>query len=326
MKALGSDRLPTGTWHCEIKYDGYRGIAVLNGGRAQLWSRSRKPLGGYPSVEEALAKLRCRSAVLDGEVVALDPEGRSRFQLLQHAGIDPGLRLVYCVFDLLFLDGVDLTGEPLAARRARLLKLAGRRAGVLQVAPAFQTEPAVLFAEARRHGLEGILCKRPDSLYEPDRRSGAWLKCKVLAEQEFVIGGFTAPRNSREHFGALLVGYYEAGALHYAGKVGTGFDRHRLGALHEEFLRRPAPACPFADLPSERRSRFGRGMGAAEMRQVTWVRPELVAEVKFAEWTSDGLLRQPVFLGLREDKSAREVRREPAAVAPKARRAGRAAV
>jgi len=318
MKALGTAQLPTGTWHCELKYDGYRGIAVLNGGEATVWSRNRKPLGDYPAVNEALAGLRCRNAVLDGEVVALDPQGRSRFQLLQNAaagGAAP--KLVFYVFDLMFLDGTELAALPLEERRRRLRALVGKRKGVLQVAPAFEVEPAVLFAEARRHGLEGIIAKRPGSRYEADRRSGAWLKCKVLAEQEFVIGGFSAPQNSREHFGALLVGYFRDGELRYAGKVGTGFNRALLSSLHAQFSQRRTDACPFADLPSERRSRFGRGMGAAEMRKVTWIRPELVAQVKFAEWTEEGLLRQPVFLGLRTDKAASEVRREASPVAPR---------
>ena len=318
MKALGTVQLPSGTWHCELKYDGYRGIAVVNGGQATVWSRNRKPLDDYPAVNEALARLRCRNAVLDGEVVALDPQGRSRFQLLQNAAAGgAGPQLVFYVFDLLFLDGEELTGLPLEQRRRRLLALVGKGKGVLQVAPAFETEPATLFAEAKRHGLEGIIVKRPGSLYEADRRSGAWLKCKVLAEQEFVIGGFSAPQNSREHFGALLVGYFQDGELRYAGKVGTGFNRSLLASLHTQFVKRRIAACPFGDLPSERRSRFGRGMGAAEMRKVTWVRPELVAEIKFAEWTEEGLLRQPVFLGLRTDKAATEVRREAPPVRPK---------
>ena len=316
MKALGSERLPTGTWHCEIKYDGYRAVAVVQGRAAELWSRTRKPIGAdYPAVVAQLGRLKCRSAVLDGEVVALDPQGRSRFQLLQNrgnAGTAP--TLVYYLFDVMRLDGRDLTGLPLEERRQALVRLVGRGGAGVQVAPAFEVEPAHLFAEAAKHGLEGIIAKRPGSLYEPDRRSGAWLKCKVIAEQEFVIGGFSAPQNSREYFGAILVGYYAKGGLRYAGKVGTGFNRTLLASLHARFLAQPAKACPFVDLPSAHRSRFGAGMGPAEMRKVTWVKPVLVAQVKFAEWTSEGLLRQPVFLGLREDKKATAVRREAAKV------------
>jgi bifunctional non-homologous end joining protein LigD len=319
MKALGSERLPTGTWHCEIKYDGYRAVAVVRGHAAELWSRTRKPMGAdYPAVVAHLGALKCRSAVLDGEVVALDPQGRSRFQLLQnrgHAGAAP--TLVYYLFDVMRLDGRDLTGLPLEERRNALVRLVGKGGPAVQVAPAFAVEPAELFAAAAKHGLEGIIAKRPGSLYEPDRRSGAWRKCKVIAEQEFVIGGFSAPRKSREYFGALLVGYYAQGELRYAGKVGTGFDRSRLASIHARFLAHPAKGCPFVDLPSSHRSRFGAGMGTAEMRKVTWVKPVLVAQVKFAEWTAEGLLRQPVFLGLREDKKATAVRREAARVSSK---------
>ena len=158
--------------------------------------------------------------------------------------------------------------------------------------------------------MEGIIAKQPGSLYEPGRRSGAWLKCKVLGEQEFVIGGFTPPQRSREFFGALLIGYFEKGKLMYAGKVGTGFNRQRLQSLHAMFLKRTRTSCPFTNLPMTRRSRFGTGMTAGEMKKVIWVRPDLVAQIRFAEWTDDGLLRQPVFIGLRKDKAAAQVRRE----------------
>ena len=154
-----------------------------------------------------------------------------------------------------------------------------------------------------------INAKQAGSQYEPDRRSGLWLKCKVHGEQEFVIGGFTPPKNSRPHFGALLVGYYDGGKLMYAGKVGSGFDHARLAALHRAFLQRATPACPFANLPAPRSGR-GATMTASAMREVTWVKPELVAQIRFTEWTDDGLLRHPVFLGLRTDKRATEVVRE----------------
>jgi bifunctional non-homologous end joining protein LigD len=320
MKALGCAVLPIGRWHCEIKYDGYRAVAVINAGQAELWSRNRTPMGAdYPAIVAQLRRLRCRSAVLDGELVALDPQGRSRFQLLQNqgnAGSPPAL--VYYVFDLLSLDGHDLTGVPIEERRRALVRLLGKGGRAIQVTPVFEVEPAALFAQARRHGLEGIIAKRPGSSYEPGRRSGAWLKCKVIAEQEFVIGGFSAPQRTREHFGAILVGYFSGGALRYAGKVGTGFDRSQLEALHARFLAKRTPDCPFVDLPSDRRSRFGAAMGASEMRKVTWVKPVLVAQIKFAEWTEDERLRQPVFLGLREDKQATAVRREPAAIGRRA--------
>jgi bifunctional non-homologous end joining protein LigD len=312
MKALDRGQVPEGLWQCEIKFDGFRAVAVLNGGEAELWSRNHKPLSAdFPEVIQALRKLKCRDAVLDGEIVALDRAGRSRFQLLQARDL-PGERptLVYYVFDLLHRDGRSLVDEPLEARRKHLVSLAGKAAKPVQLSPVFLVEPAELLAAARQQGLEGIIAKRPGSRYEAARRSGAWLKCKVVAEQEFVIGGFTPPKNSRPYFGAILVGYYQSGKLIYAGKVGTGFDHALLRSLHATFLKRVRKACPFANLPMKKKPRFGEGMSSAAMRGVTWLKPELVAQVQFAEWTHDGLLRQPVFLGLREDKRAKQVRRE----------------
>lgn len=313
MKALGREQVPTGLWHCEIKFDGYRAVAVLNQGRVELWSRTHKPLGpDYPAVVKALAAVKCRSAVLDGEIVALDAQGRSRFQLLQGRDL-PGLSppvIVYYVFDIMQHDGRTVTGLTIEQRKKLLSEVLRKPKPPVQLTASFTVEPAQLLQLAQQQGLEGIIAKRPESLYEPGRRSGAWLKCKHLGEQEMVIGGFTPPQNSREFFGALLVGYFRRGQLLYAGKVGTGFDRLRLQSLHAMFLKRVRSTCPFANLPMTRRSRFGTGMTASEMKKVTWLRPDLVAQIRFAEWTHDGLLRQPVFLGLRKDKPAADVRRE----------------
>jgi bifunctional non-homologous end joining protein LigD len=312
MKALGRGTVPTGTWRCEIKFDGYRAIAVLAGGKVQLWSRNHKTLeAGYPEIVTALRTIRCQSAVLDGEIVALDATGRSRFQLLQARGLCERPPIAYYIFDLVHLNGRDLTAEPIEERHRLLRALLKKPKSPLQLSPVFNLPPAKLMQAAQRQGLEGIVAKRPSSGYEPGRRSGAWLKCKVQGEQELVIGGFTAPQRSRAHFGAILVGYQENGRLVYAGKVGTGFTHASLADLHEKFVRLRRESCPFADLPRARKPRFGAGMTTGEMRKVTWLKPRLVAQVKFAEWTDDGLLRQPVFLGLRNDKRASEVRREP---------------
>ena len=313
MKALGSEVVPAGRWRCEIKFDGYRALAVLDGGRVELWSRNHKPLGDdYPEVVAALKKLKCDDAILDGEVVALDEAGRSRFQLLQGRDIGERPPLRYYVFDLPRLNGEDLTALPIEERQRRLAAwLKKKPPAPLELSPWFDTEPAQLLAAAEKQGLEGIIAKRPGSLYEAGRRSGAWLKCKVHGEQEFVIGGFTPPEGSRPHFGAILIGYHAGEKLLYAGKVGTGFDHATLKELHALFLRRKRKSCPFANLPMERRPRFGRGMTAGEMRKVVWIEPELVAQIRFSEWTNDGVLRQPVFLGLRKDKAASDVRREP---------------
>lgn len=316
MKALGSEQAPEGDWRCEIKFDGYRAVAVLDAGDVELWSRNHKPLGeNYPEIVSALSRVKCKNAVLDGEIVALDSEGRSRFQLLQ--GRDLGERpvIAFYVFDIMHLDGKSLIALPLEERQQILIRLLKKPKFPLQVSPWFDgVKPADLLNSAREQGLEGIIAKRLGSIYETGRRSGAWLKCKVHGEQEFVIGGFTPPQRSRPFFGAILVGYFERGKLVYAGKVGTGFNHRLLESLHGEFLKRKRNECPFSNLPMERTPRFGTGMTRGEMRKVAWVAPELVAQIKFAEWTNDGILRQPVFLGLRTDKSAKTVRREAAAV------------
>jgi bifunctional non-homologous end joining protein LigD len=312
MKALGTETVPTGKWQCEIKFDGFRAVAVLNDGVAALWSRNRNSLSeSFPAIVEELGRLRCRNAVIDGEIVALDPEGRSRFQLLQNHRDNPDSSpVVYYVFDVMHLNGEPTIGRPLTDRRRILASVIPKSTPHVKVSPAFDVEPAELLSVAKKNGLEGIVIKRPDSLYEPDRRSGAWLKCKVVAEQEFVIGGFTLPQRSREHFGAILVGYHQGKRLVYSGKVGTGFNRRLLASLHEKFIRARSDVCPFANLPMSRKPRHGNGMTSAEMRKVTWLKPLLVAQIKFAEWTGDGLLRQPVFLGLRDDKPQSRVVRE----------------
>jgi bifunctional non-homologous end joining protein LigD len=311
MKALSVDTVPKGKWRLEIKLDGYRAIAVLNGGNVELWSRNHKALtADYPEVVQALQAIPCTNAVIDGEIVALDAAGHSRFQLLQNRGGAERPPIVYYVFDLLHHDGRSLLRVPIEERQIALEVLVGKRSEVVRFSPVFDLAPDKLLREARKQGLEGIIAKQPGSFYEPDRRSGTWLKCKVQGEQEFVIGGFTAPKNSRPHFGAVLVGYYEGDKLIYAGKVGSGFDTERLGSLHREFMKRRIASCPFANLPAPKRPRYGLGMTRAAMKDVTWVKPELVAQVRFTEWTADGSLRHPVFLGLRDDKRAREVGRE----------------
>jgi bifunctional non-homologous end joining protein LigD len=312
MKALGSAVLPTGMWYCEIKFDGYRCVAVVNRGRVELWSRSRKSMtADFQQVVSELEKLKCRDAVIDGEIVALDPRGRSRFQLLQNRdAAAPPSRIVYFAFDLMQLNGISLVERSLEERTDRLRSLVRKPARHVQCSTGFNTEPGDLFAEVKKNGLEGIIAKKPGSRYEPERRSGAWIKCKVLAEQEFVIGGFTRPQNSRKYLGAILVGYFDGGRLRYAGKVGTGFDERALEDLHGMLMKKRTAKCPFVDLPSPRKARFGAGMGPAEMRKVTWVGPSFVAQVRFSEWTEEGLLRQPVFVGLRKDKAAKDVRRE----------------
>jgi bifunctional non-homologous end joining protein LigD len=317
MKALGVTAIPAGEWHSEIKFDGYRALGLIQRGKAaQLWSRNEKALGpAYPEVTAALAKLKCTDAIVDGEVVALDAKGRSHFQLLQQrerAEARPPIH--YYVFDLLRLDGRSYVNEPIERRRAVLKKLLGPAKGVVRLSASFDASPEKLLEQARKLGLEGIVAKAAGSLYEPGRRSGMWLKCRISSEQEFVIGGYTPPEGARRYFGALLLGYYQGQELMYAGKVGTGFDENRLAEIHGQLAARVRPTCPFANLPAKNRPRFGEPMNAAAMARVHWVRPEVVGQVRFAEWTADGRLRHPVFIGVRKDKRAREVVREaPAA-------------
>ncbi|HEX2101419.1 MAG TPA: non-homologous end-joining DNA ligase [Candidatus Synoicihabitans sp.] len=319
MKALAVPAIPAGDWQLEIKYDGYRALALLDGGRVELWSRNRKQwVDRFAEIRRALERVRCEDAILDGEIVALDDEGRPSFQLLQNEGrASAPLQLRFYVFDLMRLDGDDWMARPIEQRQEALRDLLHRAPPEIVLSPVFRDAPERLLAEARRRGLEGIVAKAAGSPYEPGRRSGTWLKCRIAHEQEFVIGGYTPPGGSRSHFGALLVGFYEGTRLMYAGKVGTGFDARKLRELHERFQPLRRAECPFTNLPSPRRSRFGQAMTAAAMREVTWLRPKLVAQIKFAEWTDDAALRQPVFLGLREDKPAREVVREALAKTPR---------
>jgi len=311
MKAVSVESVPPGRWRLEVKLDGYRAVAVKNGDEVELWSRNHKPLtSDYPEVMAAVRAVPCANAVIDGEIVALDAEGRSRFQLLQNRGGANRPPIVFCVFDLLHHDGRSLLNRPLEERQMALEMLVGKKAGVVRFSPVFEMQPDKLLAAVRRQRLEGIIAKESGSVYEPDRRPGTWLKCKVHGEQEFVIGGYSPPKNTRSYFGAILVGYYRGKELIYAGKVGTGFDRAALASLHREFEQRRTAPCPFANLPSDRKPRFGTGMTAGVMSEMTWLKPELVAQIRFAEWTDEGLLRQPVFLGLRKDKAAKDVVRE----------------
>jgi bifunctional non-homologous end joining protein LigD len=218
--------------------------------------------------------------------------------------------LYYYVFDLLQLDGKDLTGLPLTIRKETLRQLCGAAGDPIRYSGELGGDAETLLRAVRRHGLEGIIGKLADSRYEAGRRSGAWVKIKSLNEQEFVVGGYTPPAGARQHFGALLVGYYESKKLLFAGKVGTGFDNKMLASLHKKLQNEARADCPFADLPSRQGGQWVQGITPGMMRKISWVNPVFVCQVKFAEWTRDGKLRAPVFLGLREDKAPSEVRRE----------------
>ena len=304
MLATLSDRRDLGDeWLLERKFDGERCVARKSGDVVRLESRTGKELTGtYPEVSSAVAAQRARELLLDGEVVAYEGEETSFGRLQQRLGVSvPSAELlaafpvVYCVFDLLELDGDDLRGLPLLERRARLTRTVRPRAG-LRLSEAWRGDTRRRFVEACRSGWEGLIAKRADAPYSAGR-SREWLKLKCAWEQELVIGGYTDPGGSRTDFGALLVGYYEQDALRYAGKVGTGYSAATLRELGARLRALETPEPPFVD-------------ARPVPRGTHWTRPELVAQIGFAEWTRDGRLRQPRFLGLRDDKHAREVVRE----------------
>jgi DNA ligase D-like protein (predicted ligase) len=290
-------------WLLERKFDGERCVASKDSGGVRLESRTAKDLTGtYPEVQSALARQRHRDLMLDGEVVAFDGEETSFSRLQQRLGVTSpspervaAYPVVYCVFDLLELDGDDLRDLPLLERRARLTD-AIRPSAALQLSEAWRDDSQRRFAKACRSGWEGLIAKRAQAPYASGR-SRDWLKLKCVWEQEFVIGGYTDPSGSRTDFGALLVGYYEDGRLRYAGKVGTGYTAATLRELGGRLRKLETPESPFVD--------------ARPIPKGThWTRPELVAQIGFAEWTKDARLRQPRFLGLRDDKRPAEVVRE----------------
>jgi DNA ligase D-like protein (predicted ligase) len=304
MLATLTDRRDFGEdWLLERKFDGERCVARKDGGEVRLESRTAKDLTGtYPEVRSALASQRHRDLMLDGEVVAFDGDQTSFSRLQQRLGVtNPSADrvaanpVVYCVFDLLELDGDDLRDLPLLERRAKLTD-AIRPSAALQLSEAWREDSQKRFAQACRAGWEGLIAKRAAAPYVSGR-SRDWLKLKCVWEQEFVIGGYTDPSGSRTDFGALLVGYYEDGRLTYAGKVGTGYTAATLRELGARLRDLQTPESPFAD--------------ARPIPKGThWTRPGLVAQIGFAEWTNDGRLRQPRFLGLRDDKAPVDVVRE----------------
>jgi bifunctional non-homologous end joining protein LigD len=292
-------------WLLERKFDGERCVARRDGGDVRLESRTARDLTGtYPEVRAAVAAQRVRNVLLDGEVVAYDGEQTSFGRLQQRLGVTSpsadhmaAYPVVFCVFDLLEVDGESLIDRPLIERRARLARSI-RASAALQVSEAWRGDSERRFAAACRSGWEGLIAKRADAPYAGGR-SKDWLKLKCVWEQEFVVGGYTDPAGSRTDFGALLVGYYDDGQLKYAGKVGTGYTATTLRQLGARLRELDSPQSPFTD-------------ARPIPRGTHWTRPELVAQIGFAEWTSDGRLRQARFLGLRDDKPSAEVVRERA--------------
>jgi bifunctional non-homologous end joining protein LigD len=289
-------------WIFEIKWDGYRAVADTRDGEVRLYSRNKLSFNDrYPAVAEAVGAL-AHDCILDGEITVMDEHGRSDFQLLQNHGRRPAA-LRYCVFDLLELDGHDLRDLPLRERKELLRKLIPAGDPVLLYSDDVREKGKAFFAAAKKQGVEGIMAKDASSPYREGSRSEAWLKIKTHLRQEAVIGGFTAPRKTRERFGALVLGVYADGELEYVGHAGGGFDRESLRETHAKLLPLVRNTSPFTHPPKTN-------------EPVTWVEPELVCEVSFQEWTADGIMRQPIFHGLRVDKPAEDVRREDAVSAP----------
>jgi bifunctional non-homologous end joining protein LigD len=304
MMATLAPALPTGDrWSYEVKWDGYRTLALKEGTRVRLFSRNLKDVTAiYPSVARTVGELKVPGAIVDGELVAVDEEGRPSFQALHHQSTSA---VVYYVFDLLEVSGHDLTSEPLDSRRTRLA--AAVQGTSILVSEPLPGTPAQIERAVRELGLEGVVAKRRDSRYQPGRRSDAWIKVKFHQRQELVVGGY---KPANDGFDSVLVGYYDAKRLYYAGKVRAGFTPHSRAEMMRRLMPLAAKKGSFVNLPSSRSSHWGEGVTAEEMTMLRWVKPVVVVEVAFTEWTRDGNLRHSSFAGFRDDKAARDVRRE----------------
>jgi bifunctional non-homologous end joining protein LigD len=307
MLLLRTEKLPEGPgWLHELKFDGYRALAIKSGGKVQLRSRNDNDFNGrYPAIVKALAAMP-EDTVIDGEVVALDGEGKPSFNLLQNyaAGAD----VKFFIFDVLILKGEDVMGEPLVKRRGLLEQhVFPKMAEPVRYSPVLEASLKDLIQSVRAQGLEGLVAKRGDSRYEPGLRSGAWQKMRVNQGQEFVIGGYTVGGAT---FDALVFGYYENGNLIYAARTRNGFTPKLRAELLKKFKPLETKECPFSNLPEKKAGRWGAGLTAAKMEECRWLRPVLVGQFEFVEWTPDAHLRHSRFMGLREDKKANDVRRE----------------
>ena len=296
-------------WLFEIKWDGYRAVAFIENGNVRLISRNQNDLTPrYPELKDLAKSVKAKTAILDGEVVALDEQGRALFSLMQQrTGFRPGGRrgatnadvpVLYYAFDMLYLDGYDWRKLPLEERKTKLASLL-ITGDSLRYSDHYEKQGKALFEIARAKGLEGILAKKRDSIYQ-ERRSSEWLKIKIRHRLEAVIGGYTEPEGSRAHFGSIVLGLYDKqGRLIHVGQAGSGFNQNSLGEIWKMLKKRETKQKPF----------YGE---VEALRRVTWVKPELVAEIEYAEWTegasggSGPKLRAPVFLGLRDDKDPKE--------------------
>jgi DNA ligase D-like protein (predicted ligase) len=302
-----TDTLPNDArWGYELKLDGYRAIAFRSGAGVQLRSRNDNDFSArYRPILKGLAKLPV-DTVIDGEVVALDGDGRPSFQLLQNYA-SASAPLLYFVFDVMILSGRDVTGEPLTIRRELLeTRVLPKLAEPVRYVGLLDAPLPTLIQSVKADGLEGLVAKRLDSRYEPGLRSGAWLKMRVNRGQEFVIGGYTIGNP----FDALIFGYYRDGKLIYAARTRNGFTPATRAQVFRRFKGLEVRECPFADLPEQKAGRWGAGLTAKKMADCRWLTPTLVGQLEFVEWTGDHHLRHTKFVGLRDDKEATTVVRE----------------
>lgn len=304
--------LPEGPeWTYEIKLDGYRAQALCDGERTQLLSRNGKDLGHrFPALLQELVKAIPHGSIVDGELVALDASGRPSFSLIQNSATS-GATFVFFAFDLLRLEGTDLTQRPLSERR-ELLQKSLRQTEAVQLSQSFSIPAKQMLELVRGHGLEGVVAKRLSSTYEQGRRTGAWTKMRVELAQELVIGGYTPGTHG---FDAVLVGFYRGDRLHFCASVRAGFVPASRRALHAQLAPLEAAECPFVSLPETSAGRWGQGLTAAKMRNCIWLRPDAVAQFRFLEWTPSDHLRHASFVALREDKDPRTVIKEDEAIA-----------
>jgi DNA ligase D-like protein (predicted ligase) len=309
MLLLATDNLPDdlGRWSYELKLDGYRAIAFKQDRKVYLQSRNNKDLSKrFPSVVRGLAGLP-EDTVIDGEIVALDAEQRPSFGLLQ-VGQTEGVTIVFFVFDVLIVRGQSVMSEVLSTRRSVLEEqILPYVAKPVRYVPPFELPVRDLIASAKAEGLEGLVAKRRDSRYEPGRRSGQWLKMRTSQARNFVIGGYTL---GTVGFDALVFGYFDESRLVYVGRTTSGFTGGSRRVISQHFVGLEMVACPFANLPQKRAGRFGEGLTREKMASCRWLRPELVGRFSFVEWTDDGHLRHPRFIGLREDVRAVDVGRD----------------
>jgi bifunctional non-homologous end joining protein LigD len=299
-------KLPEGTdWTFEAKLDGYRAIGARTSRDTVLYSRNGKNFNKrYPHIVEALTELPPET-VVDGEVVALDDFGRPDFHRLQHYGAEQS-RIQYFVFDLLISNGRDLTNLPLT-ERWKLLKSIKLRSPRIRVSEQFDISGDQMLAAVREQGLEGVVAKRKDSLYEPGKRTGSWVKMRINKAQEFVIGGFMPGPHGLD---SIIIGYYRGKDFVYVARVRNGFVPATRRMVYEKLKPLVTDKCPFVNLPETGRGRWGEILDTEKMKKCVWVRPKLVAVIEFLEWTEADRLRHSKFVALRDDKNPREVIKE----------------